>query len=110
MANLNLNTSCYTIEDGKIVKGILQDFNHFIEYANRPEGTMPKYFISFDSDARQWAVAKFEFNKEIIVCFCYSKISANEKLMDLFIYDILNNNEYPIYLNLACAEEALLDF
>ena len=107
MTNLNFTTPCYTIEDGQIVTGTLYDFKHFVQESCRPEGAMPKYYTT-DTDSG-FAVAMWE-GKQVILWEFDSEDEAEEKVLQLKIYDIFNNNEFPIYLNLADAEEALLDF
>ena len=125
MTNLNFQTVCYTINDGQIVTGTLYDFKHFVQEACRPGGAMPKYYTT-DTDSG-FAVAKWESGKQVYDCSCPihdpnylvhpfiiwecdSEDIAEEKVVQLKIDDILNNNEFPIYLNLSDAEEALLDF
>ena len=108
MTNLNFTTPCYTIEDGKVVTGTLYDFKHFVQEACRPGGAMPKYYTTDTNSG--FAVAKWESGKQVIIWECDSEDIAEEKVLQLKIDDILNNNEFPIYLNLADAEEALLDF
>ena len=108
MTNLNFKTVCYTINDGQIVTGTLYDFKHFVQEACRPGGAMPKYYTT-DTDSG-FAVAKWESGKQVIILEFDLEDEAEEKVVQLKIDDILNNNEFQIYLNLADAEEALLDF
>lgn len=102
---MNLSETCYTVQNCKIIKGTLNDFKVFIEYACRPEGAMPKYYIT-EYAANAWAVASWQ-NKEIIAFKCYSKKQANEKLVNIYIDQILNNNEISIYLRKEETKEYL---
>lgn len=42
----NLNTTCFTVQDGKIVEGTLADFTCYVEQTTRPHGVGPVYYAT----------------------------------------------------------------
>lgn len=125
-----LNTTCYTIEDGKIVEGKLADFDLYIESTTRPTGVGYKYYattvqrdIERDTDQVDedgytitetvqedvWVLAKWATwgGPQVVVREFETEDEAKAAAEETYVYDILNNQETPIYLDRADAESAL---
>lgn len=130
MDRTTLNTECYTIDDGKIVKGILNDFRQFIETTTRPTGVGPAYYATtiirpttkevIDDEGNiieaegfddVWALAHWVTwgGPEVIIDTFETEAEAEEAAEDIYISDILNNSEMCIYLSLADAERVLAE-
>lgn len=103
----NLNTTCYTIEDGKIVEGTLSDFDMYIEKTTRPTGVGYKYYATTENDV--WVLAKWATwgGPQVVVREFETEDEAKAAAEETYVYDILNNQETPIYLDRADAESAL---
>jgi hypothetical protein len=128
---LNLNTTCYTVQNGVIVEGTLRDFERFIEEENTPYGIQRKYFIrcavveqfadeiggrhlEFVSspavdDVVCWALMYWQGGSENILFTFFDEKDAIAELERCFAYDILNNNQFFIHLNRQSAENELHD-
>jgi len=128
--NLNLSTTCFTVQNGVIVEGILRDFERFIEITPTPHGIRRKYFIQLAIAEKLddeiggcnldfvsspavidnnvvWVLLYWQNNGENILFTFYDKQDAQVKLEEFAALDILNNNEIVIHLNRQCAENEL---
>jgi hypothetical protein len=125
----NRTTTCFTVQNGKIVKGTLADFTCFIETTTRPNGMGYKYYvISVNRDVERatdrvdedgyiitetveddvWVLAKWASwgGPQVIIREFESEQEANAAAEETYIYDILNNSEISIHFckNDAAAE------
>lgn len=106
---MKLTAKCYTIEQGKIVEGTLEDFRQFIETTTRPHGVDYKYYKQ-KVDKEGWAVAQWVTwaGPEHIGHIRFeTEAEADEYLEDLYCEQILANSEFSIYLTRDEAEEML---
>jgi hypothetical protein len=104
-----LNTTVYTIEDGKVVEGTLNDFLCFIEQTTRPHGVGTTYYVVENDDG--FALVKWASwgGPERLVRQYETEVEAQEALEDGFVYDIENNPEIGIFYGREEAEKALAD-
>jgi len=128
--NLNLSSTCFTVQNNKIVEGTLRDFERFIEIEPTPHGIERKFFIKsailkqFSDDMGHyldfvnspsvnddvvWSLFYWQGGAEYIVFTFDDEQSALSELERNFAYDILNNNEIFIHLNRESAENELSD-
>ena len=128
--SITLNTTCWTIQDGAIVQGTLDDFSHFIETTTRPTGVGTKYYTTTisrrnesdtDYDGNEvapaeefsdvWVVAKWMTwgGPEHVISEHDSEAEAIQAVEAFYVSDILHNNELAIYLNRQQAEVDLAD-
>ena len=128
--NLNLNSTCFTVKNNKIVEGTLRDFERFIETVNTPHGIQRKHFIKraivekLDDEiggrhldfASQpavikvvvcWVLLYWQGGAENILFTFDNEQDAKNKLDEFAVLDILNNNEIVIHLNRQAAENEL---
>jgi len=126
--NLNLSSTCFTVQNNKIVEGTLRDFERFVEKVNTPYGIQRKYFIKRAiveqlDDEIGGCHLDFVSSPAIIddvVCLLYwqdcgenilftfeNEKDAQCKLEEFAALDILNNNEIVIHLNSQSAENEL---
>ena len=125
-----LSTTCFTVQDGKIVEGTLADFTCYIESTTRPTGVGYKYYVTtvtrdIERDTDQvdedgyvitetvqddvWVLAKWATwgGPERVVREFDSEEEANAAAEERYVYDILNNADMSIYLDRASAESDL---
>lgn len=126
-----LDQECFTVWDGKVEQGTLADFSHFIETTTRPHGVGYKYYATTvsrrnesdtDDDGNevlpeevfrdQWVLAKWATwcGPEVVVLEFESEDEASAAAEDSYVYDILHNSEFPIYLDRQSAEADLADW
>ena len=107
----NLATTCFTVQDGKIIEGTLSDFTCFIESTTRPTGVGYKYY-STTVEGDVWALVKWATwsGPEVIVQEFDSEQEANTAAEETYVQDILNNSEMQIHLDRGAAERELADF
>jgi len=127
--NLNLSSTCFTVQNNKIVEGTLKDFERFIEIEPTPRGIERKYFIksavveNFDdeiggcnldfvssptvNDDVVWSLLYWQDGSENILDTFDDEQDAQVKLQEFEVLDILNNNEIVIHLNRQAAENEL---
>ena len=105
-----LNTPCFTVQDGRITKGTLNDFHSFIEETTRPTGVGPKYYATTHGDV--WVLAKWATwgGPEVVVQEFDSEDAAKAAAEETYVYDILKNSEMAIHLDRAGAEQELSNF
>jgi len=122
-----LNTTCYTVQNGKIVECILADYACYIERTTRPTGVGFKYYVTtvardierftdqVDEDGYVitetvkddvWVLAKWASwgGPEVVVCEFASEEEARAAAVDTYFHDILHNDEITIHLDRASAE------
>lgn len=127
-----LNTTCYTVQDGQIVEGTLADFTHFIETTTRPTGVGYKYYattvtrmieratdkldengytIYEEVEADVWVLAKWATwgGPQVVVSEHESEEEAEDAAEQTYVYDILNNSEFVIWLDRVEAERELAE-
>jgi hypothetical protein len=125
----NLTTTCFTVQDGKIVEGTLADFTCFIESTTRPTGVGYKYYVTtvtrdVERDTDQvdedgdvitetveddvWVLAKWATwgGPQVVVREFESEEEANTAAEETYVHDILNNPEISIHF---CEEDAKAD-
>jgi hypothetical protein len=127
--NMNLNSTCFTVQNNKIVEGTLRDFERFVETVNTPYGIQRKYFIKraiaeqlddeiggrhLDfvsspavSDDVVYVLLYWQGGSENILFTFDNEQDAQNKLEEFAALDILNNNEIVIHLNIKSAENEL---
>jgi hypothetical protein len=127
---LNLNTTCYTVQNGVIVEGTLRDFEKFIEITPTPYGIQRKYFIQlataehlddeiggryldFSSPPAVidnnvvWVLLYWQHGAENIVCTFDTEQEAQDELDIYYATQILHNNQICIHLDHNSAENEL---
>jgi hypothetical protein len=125
----NLSSTCFTVQNNKIVEGTLRDFERFIETENTPYGIQRKYFIQiataehlndeiggcyldFSSppaviDDVVWVLLYWQHECENILFTFDNEQDAFAQLEEYAVLDILNNDEIVIHLNRQGAENEL---
>jgi hypothetical protein len=126
---LNLSSTCFTVQNYKIVEGTFRDFERFIEITPTPHGIQRKFFIKqaivekFDdeiagchldfvsspkvNDDVVYALLYWQSDAENILLTFENERNAQNKLEEFAVLDILNNNEIVIHLNRNSAENEL---
>ena len=110
-----LSTTCFTVQNNQIVEGTLADFDYLIETTTRPTGVGYKYYATTITRTPEetamdiWVLAKWTTwnGPEVVVRECESEEEANQAAEEKYIHDILNNNEFSIYLDRSGAEAEL---
>lgn len=128
----DLATTCFTVEDGKIIEGTLNDFRCYIKSTTRPTGIGYEYYAttvtrSFERDTWQmdedgepitepvqedvWVLAKWATwgGPEVVVREFESEEQAKTAAEETYVYDILNNSEMSIHLERSDAESELAE-
>jgi hypothetical protein len=127
--NLNLSSTCFTVQNNKIVEGALRDFERFVETENTPYGIQRKYFIKraiveqLDdeiggcnlefvsspavSDDVVYVLLYWQHDGENILFTFDNEQDALAQLEEYAVLDILNNDEIIIHLNRNSAENEL---
>jgi hypothetical protein len=128
---LNLSSTCFTVQNNKIVEGTLRDFERFIEIERTIYGIQRKFFIKraivekFDdeiggfhldfvsspanSDDVVYALLYWQGDAENILFTFDDEQDALAELERGFAFDILNNSQFFIHLNRQSAENELSD-
>lgn len=127
MNTTNLTSSCYYIQDGEVVEGLLSDLDMLIETTTRPDGVGPKYYVTraprrveavYNDDGEEiepartehvWALAKWATysGPEVIVDTFDNESEAQAAAEATYVHDILNNAEMSVHLDRDGAEDEL---
>jgi len=107
--NLNLNKTCFTVQNKEIVEGTLKDFERLVEIEPTPYGIQRKYFIerAIIENNVVWALLYWHRSEEKILLTFSNEKDALSKLEEFAALDILNNNQIFIHLNRKSAENEL---
>lgn len=101
---INLNTPCFTVCDGQVVEGVLNNFSQYIEMATRPEGVGPRFYVKSLGD--HWALVQWATwnGPEVIVENFDTQQEAEAAAERTYVDDILCNQEVLIFFDRAEAE------
>jgi hypothetical protein len=125
----NLSTTCYTVQNDKIVESTLKDFERFIEIEPTPHGIQRKYYIK-RAISEQFSdeiggrhldfVSSPTVNDDVVYALLYwqdggeniletfdDEQDAQNQLEEFAVSDILNNDKIVIHLNRRSAENEL---
>lgn len=124
---ITLNTPCFYVQGGMVCEGILEDLAAYIETTTRPDGVGRAYYVTTrqrrvdavtDDNGREiepehtkpiWVLAKWATwaGPEVVVDEYDTEAEAEGAAEQTYVYDILNNQEVPVHLDRAGAEDEL---